>query len=280
MRLYNTRDAKNGRPGRTTTREAQLIGRGARYFPFQLDSSAPRDQRRFDDDLDNELRILEELYYHSAHNPRYIDELHTALVQTGIVPPRKREIHLRVKEGFKQTDFWKNGVIFVNKRIRTDRSGIFGFADINIPQRLAYHLQTGYAAETTILDETQAPIDETVSQAFALLEFGSHIIRTALNKLDFFRFANLKRYFPNLKSVDEFIHSEHYLGPVIVDVAGRQEQVRDLLQVDKLRIVVAVSQDIGKAIQISAPEYQGTRVSNPLGIRRCVNDKTLQHSRM
>ena len=41
VRLYNTRDPTGNtqkgskKVGRTTTREAQLIGRGARYFPFQ-----------------------------------------------------------------------------------------------------------------------------------------------------------------------------------------------------------------------------------------------------
>ncbi len=34
VRLYDTRDGKNNRPGKTTISEAQLIGRGARYYPF------------------------------------------------------------------------------------------------------------------------------------------------------------------------------------------------------------------------------------------------------
>ena len=36
VRLYDTRDAKNNKPGETTISEAQLIGRGARYCPFQI----------------------------------------------------------------------------------------------------------------------------------------------------------------------------------------------------------------------------------------------------
>lgn len=105
VRLYNTRDAKKGVPGKTTISEAQLIGRGARYFPFQLEASQIRDRRKFDDDIESELRALEELYYHSAHNPRYIDELHKALVQTGIVAPKTKTITMRVKDTFKATDF-------------------------------------------------------------------------------------------------------------------------------------------------------------------------------
>ena len=36
VRLYDTRDSKGGKIGKTTMSEAQLIGRGARYCPFQL----------------------------------------------------------------------------------------------------------------------------------------------------------------------------------------------------------------------------------------------------
>ena len=45
VRLYDTRDGKwvhgKYKPGNTTMGEAQLIGRGARYFPFQLDKIRP-----------------------------------------------------------------------------------------------------------------------------------------------------------------------------------------------------------------------------------------------
>ena len=82
VRLYETRDAKNNKPGNTTISEAQLIGRGARYFPFDYEDS-DRFKRKFDSDLNNELRILEELYYHSHNDSRYISEINQALRDQG-----------------------------------------------------------------------------------------------------------------------------------------------------------------------------------------------------
>lgn len=41
-------------------------------------------KRKYDSDLDNELKILEELHYHSPSMPKYIDEIKAALPQTGI----------------------------------------------------------------------------------------------------------------------------------------------------------------------------------------------------
>jgi type III restriction enzyme len=125
VRLYNTRDAKAGKPGNTTISEAQLIGRGARYCPFQLSSNQPKFQRKFDDDITHELRICEELYYHSAHNPDYIKELNTALQEIGIKAKESKEIQLQLKFDFKESSFYKKGLVFINNQIPHDRSGLF-----------------------------------------------------------------------------------------------------------------------------------------------------------
>ena len=63
--------------------------RGARYFPFVLPENTDRFCRKFDDDLENELRVLEELHYHSIHDSRYISELRTALVEQGMMDERE-----------------------------------------------------------------------------------------------------------------------------------------------------------------------------------------------
>lgn len=88
VRLYDTRDGqwlRDGtyRPGNTTLSEVQLIGRGARYFPFKLNEEDDRFKRKFDQDSENEMKIIEELYYHSSHAPKYIFELKTALRERG-----------------------------------------------------------------------------------------------------------------------------------------------------------------------------------------------------
>jgi len=67
VRLYDTRDGSwvrgKYKPGNTTMGEAQLIGRGARYFPFQLNIAEDNYKRKFDEDIENELRVIETLHY-------------------------------------------------------------------------------------------------------------------------------------------------------------------------------------------------------------------------
>ncbi|HCM20090.1 MAG TPA: type III restriction endonuclease, partial [Porphyromonadaceae bacterium] len=125
VRLYNIRDAKKSIPGKTTMQEAQLIGRGARYCPFQLDESQPLYRRKFDKDEANEMRICEELYYHASYNPRYIQELNTALIEIGIKPPKTVQRELNIKHSFAQTNFYKSGFIFKNEQKKYNREDIF-----------------------------------------------------------------------------------------------------------------------------------------------------------
>ena len=51
VRLYEGRDSNNGNPGKTTLSEAQLIGRGARYYPFALEEGQDGFTRKFDDEI-------------------------------------------------------------------------------------------------------------------------------------------------------------------------------------------------------------------------------------
>jgi len=86
VRLYDGQNSggNNKKIGKTTLSEAQLIGRGARYFPFKLSDDQDRYKRKYDNDVSNDLKILEELYYHTKEDNRYISELKKALIKTGI----------------------------------------------------------------------------------------------------------------------------------------------------------------------------------------------------
>ncbi|MFN8431856.1 MAG: DEAD/DEAH box helicase family protein [Spirosomataceae bacterium] len=77
VRLYegqNTGGSNKGKSGGATTSEVQLIGRGVRYFPFEYDNKE-RNRRKFDHDLNHELLVLEEFYFHSDNDEQYLSEL-------------------------------------------------------------------------------------------------------------------------------------------------------------------------------------------------------------
>jgi len=113
VRLYEGQNTggSNKTIGSTTLSEAQLIGRGARYFPFALDKSQEKFTRKYDDDPSNDLKVLEELYYHTKEDSRYISELKKALVETGAYEDEDKleTKQLTLKFDFKQTEFYQTG---------------------------------------------------------------------------------------------------------------------------------------------------------------------------
>ena len=263
VRLYNTRDGKwvggKYKPGKTTIGEAQLIGRGARYFPFQLDEAQDKYKRKFDD-LENELRPIETLYYHCFKEPKYIEEIKSTLTEMGIIPERQIPIDLFIKDDVKEK--WKNDYIFINERILNLRTDIKSFNDAKIKKQYNYELKTGEIREEIILDEARG-VKQSKSivrkrKKYKISDFGENIIRGALDKLEFYKFEILKKYFPYIKSVKEFISSYDYLANVEIEVAGPENKIEMLTPSENLEIVLLVIREIAEQAKMNTSEYKGT----------------------
>lgn len=284
VRLYDTRDGKwvrgKYKPGNTTMGEAQLIGRGARYFPFQLDETGDKYKRKFDEDIESELRIVETLHYHSAHNPKYIDEIRSALTEMGIIPEKHVQIDLFIKDSFKKTDFWKNGVVFINDRVPNPRTEIFSLDDARIERAYSYKLRTGELREDVILEEkrkSRSTKDVARSKIkYKVSDFGENIIRGALDKFEFYKFETLKKYFPHIKSVKEFVLSSNYLGGVEIEVSGPKDKLEKLTPLEKLGVALFVVRNISEKAKVNTSEFVGTNLFKARMLRQVFKDKRIK----
>lgn len=271
VRLYNTRDAKDGKPGKTTMQEAQLIGRGARYMPFAdpNNSALPIGKRKYDGDADNPLRDIETLHYHCENNPRYIQELHSALVKTGIKAPEYIQQDLFIKEEFKEKDIYKHGLVFMNERVPLaiiENDGTIGKAIKDKTYRVT--MPTGKMRSGFLFGENApADIQASASAGFRFIELGEHVIRAAINYFPSFYFDSLKRLYPSLKSVKEFITSKEYLRHLNIIVAGKETQVEAYSQKDKLYIAKEVLRQIEPLLTIRGKSYRGSREFKPSMIK-------------
>lgn len=277
VRLYNTRDAVNNRPGKTTMQEAQLIGRGARYMPFS-DPNNPaleKDRRKYDNDAANPLRVIEKLHYHSAYNPRYIQELHIALVESGIAPDNKVQIDLFMKDDFKNSRLYDKGVVFLNSRIplaTAENDGTIGKEILN--KKFSVKLHSGQMRMSQVLDEKQKT--ESISLKSLPIKFRDidyHVIRAALNSLSSFNYRSLKELFPQLNSIKEFITSDNYLANLNITVSGPYSTIAEYSQYDKLQIAKSVLMDIEPMLITRAKTYKGTKLFTPLMIKDTFRDK-------
>ncbi len=86
LNLFDIVRLKNKASQKDTTKDAQLIGRGARYYPFSYNDLKPNQiefyQRKFD--LFNPLSALERLDYHAIYDSEFIAKLKKELQDLGL----------------------------------------------------------------------------------------------------------------------------------------------------------------------------------------------------
>lgn len=82
LNLYDIVRLDNAKDNNKTTSNAQLIGRGARYYPFGYKEGYEVDKRKFDNEQ-NALDVLEALSYHSFNESGYITALQKELENQG-----------------------------------------------------------------------------------------------------------------------------------------------------------------------------------------------------
>ncbi len=276
VRLYETRDAKNGVPGKGTIAEAQLIGRGARYCPFKINEDDEKYKRKFDKDLDNPLRVCEELYYHCQYDSRYIDELRKALVKTGIVAEKAVDIRYSLKTDFKEEDFYKNGLVFQNKRKVRSRKDINEILPSIRNHEYSVSINTGrIGIDTLMLEE----YDNKVSQSFVhnvsisnIAKDNYSLLHRAFRHIDVFKFNRLISYFPNLHTAREFLTSEDYLGNVSIAITTSE---KELSQETLYQACLNVLTKIGNEVSSIKMDYEGTEEFYAKPFREVIKDKTI-----
>ena len=228
VRLYETRDGKNGIPGKTTMKEAQLIGRGARYCPFKITEEQEKYQRKYDNDIDNPLRICEELYYHCWNEPRYISELHTALREIGIDLDKTVTRNYVLKEDFKEDDIYKSGYVFVNERLLKSRNEVVGLLPSVRDKIFNISIATGRSGEDIIMEDNSSQDSNPNTYTYKttigdIADINYAIVYKALCKYSVFKFNVLKSYFPNLNSTKEFVYDKNYLGYIRLHITSKYE---------------------------------------------------------
>lgn len=269
VRLYGTRDS-----GKPTTQEAQLVGRGARYFPFVLDNKDEKYLRKFDEEENHPLRVIEQLHFHSIQNHRYISELRAALIKSGIHKDFGREITLKVKSSFIKTNFFKRGVIWKNKRIINKREKINSIYDAGIENNYKIDIESGssFSQISGFGAETEKTKTNEHILNIKIKDLPVHTIRKALDKILFFNFENLKKFFPKLNSINEFISSSDYLGEINLEI---KVDKKDMERNQLFLRVIPVFENIKNTIRANSSEFQGSTIFEPVSIKNLIIEKNI-----
>lgn len=258
----------------TTMSEAQLIGRGARYYPFMLNGERSY-KRRFEDDSKESL-ILETIHYHTINEPQYLKNLVEALTEMNLptgTDEKNPLLDVKVKRNFKKTDVWKYGKIYYNETVQVsedyydslEKYGVDNKTDIVIPYLFSSQ-ELGYK-------ERQLKGDYSSTHHVAI-KFDKRFLYKVMNRIPFYHFNNLKKYIPLIKSRDEFL-GERWLNiynRTVYAIVPKSMNSEDLRPDDKLKILESHFLDIAKKIKAGYNKQRGTSKFIGYPIREYVID--------
>ena len=215
VRLYDTRQSsgKSGKIGSYTIKEAQLIGRGARYCPFVIEDEEFKFKRKYDNDVSNKNRILETMYFHSKNDSKYISELKQALIKTGLQSETPAITEQKIKNKSKENDFYKKSLAFSNKKLLKDRKNI-DTIESNMRNKIYhYKVLTGNGNLIDLFHNDSANTSiKTNIKTIKFKEISLNILLGGIECFEELRFDNLKIKYPLLTSTKEFLTSDKFLG--------------------------------------------------------------------
>ena len=278
VRLYETRQSSGKRISPATISEAQLIGRGARYCPFQIDDEQEKFKRKYDTDIDNPLRICEELYYHCQNDSRYIGELNNALREIGVDIENQTVRTYVLKETFKADSLYREGLVFTNDRVEKNRNDVDGLLPSVRERIYAVKLFTGSSGEDTFFGAGDALTEKAVATYTYrtnikwISNINYAIVHKALCKYTVFKFNTLKSYFPNLKSTREFITSLNYLGGIKIEITSKYETpTPSILFSACVNVLGKVAESVSgiEITYVGTTEFKPTRISEMFKDKKC-----------
>lgn len=281
VRLYETRQGsgKAGKIGSYTIKEAQLIGRGARYCPFVAEEDQERFKRKYDHDLTNPNRILETMLYHSKQDSRYITELRQALKATGLLPDNPLEVEYRLKDEFKNSDFFRYGLVFSNRKQVKHSHEVKQIEERIKHSSFSFSFDQRRARRYGLFEDTASAQMKSLEQtsclyrtSFQLKEIPLNILFGAADSFEGLKFNVLQSHYPYLKSLQEFLTSDNYLGKIHLDVESVHE---DLSASELFSAAKQVLNEVSRYVLSIKQEYEGSREFYDKPVRDVFRDKKI-----
>ncbi len=279
---------------KVSLQDIQLIGRGARYCPYELPKSYKRDddsqlamefagrnlefdkyKRKFDNDPYDKGRVLETFVYHFVKTGTFLENLQRDLLGEGIISEGVEKKTITMKQKFLESDTYKKGFVLVNhtvKRTKTTDDEIDTTFN-RVIKAGAYHLRarglSDYEQNQVVAGQKTTTINITKEY------FSLPIIRKALVSAEgnFFRFNNLQEHIKGIETIDELI--EEYLP--LYEIKYTYEDGKDihiLSPTEKLQLLVGVIlPEVRKAIDINMPRESGSKKFRPISLSAVFNQE-------
>ena len=243
-----------------TTKEVQLIGRGARYYPFSTPDT-PQElahKRKFDNKAEHPLSVLEYLSYHTFNDTSFIKELNESMTEQGLLTSEEYE-KIILTPTPRARNITKNSPIYYAKN---DRYKIGALESYSIkPEEMQQEIMELHVPlQARGVQETEEDFQarHTEEGFKALRELNEIPLRyffKAMNK-EKLGFDELRKNFPQYASKREFI--EKYLAKISVNFDAKQRFNNPDDCLEMARYIIAKFKTIREKIK---PQYEVSEFS-------------------
>ena len=280
VRLYEGQNGggsnkKSGKTAAATVSEKQLIGRGVRYFPFAFEDKQPN-KRKFDNDMQHELRILEELFYYTHdEQSRYISELKNELRKDGYLLEKDDDKVLatfKLKSEFADNKDFRELLIWANKKIPNPNAKSNNAYSLKAnPQMLSFQVhgnqllqETQFTADANDEIAQQIGTQNNFTQIIKMSEMERHIFNKALhikgkNSQSLFHFDRLQSKL-NIQNRNKL--QNELLKDWKIEFLGL-EQDKQISPDDKLAGCLKILEIVEKHLNESDIPFIGTKEFTP-----------------
>ncbi|MBO0467501.1 DEAD/DEAH box helicase family protein [Enterococcus plantarum] len=259
-----------GKTRTATDSEAQLIGRGARYFPYEYEGERSF-TRRFDNTV-NDLRFLETLHYHTINEKGYIANLEKSMNAVNLISASDESVKVystKVKNSFKNTQVFKQGNLYLNEKRKTTPEDYGSLDKFTIPKEWV----TSFISSTVEVQQNKETKEQQIERHEKPLNVDKRYFKKALQRNPFYRFSNLKNYLPLLHSKEELLTSENYFKGVSITVSlPKEQEISGLTANEKLEIVDSFLRFCEEKIRRNYKKEIGLKRFKAIPIREVVKD--------
>lgn len=254
-----------------TDSEAQLVGRGARYFPFEYEREKSY-QRRFDN-VNSDLRFLETLHYHTINEKGYLANLEKSMNAVNLISSSDetiRYLSTKLKNSFKNSPVYKQGKLFINESRVTTSADFNSLKKFAIPdvweiEYIGSTIETDYQGNIKQVD--------TLERNIEFLTVDKRFFKKALQRNPFYKFSNLKKFLPMLKSKSELLTSNDYFNGMKIRVSLPNGQtISNLSAYEKIDILDKFLGFCEDKIRKNYKKEFGLKVFKPIPINETLSD--------
>ena len=265
-------DEKKKDDNKNVTSDIQLIGRGCRYNPFYINTDIDKKYtRKYDEIQEDDLRCLEELYYYSKNDNKYISKLKDGLKKEGLqINDNNTKVCLEeLKTNPKTTSRWLNRLVYENKLVNVNSEEKKTIFDYNVKKDSFEEILHSKIklSSTNVYDTTKEKQDNYYTKIIKLSD--KTILRKAMDINSFYNFNNLVKYLPNMKTKEELFDNLRKEIEIKLTVS---EDIDEIKRKDLLNIYTSVLKKIEKTIKSNNYKQIGSKVFTPKYLKDCLKD--------